>query len=100
MTETDPIVGPNLEQEEYEELGLHHDPGSNANAAASEEAQREHPEIVGPASTEGSTEAEDLEDEYTLEELRDRASELDIPGRSAMNKAELAEAVAKAEAEE
>lgn len=32
----------------------------------------------------------------TLEELREEATELDIPGRSGMNKAELEEAIAEA----
>lgn len=35
----------------------------------------------------------------TLKELRERASELDVEGRSSMSKDELAEAVADAEAE-
>lgn len=71
-----------------------------ADAAAAQELRDEAEKIRAGEQLEGQTEVEELIEEATLEQLRERASELDIPGRSSMNKAELAAAVASAEAEE
>jgi uncharacterized protein YegP (UPF0339 family) len=71
-----------------------------ADAAAAQELRDEAEKIRAGEQLEGQTEVEELIEEATLEELRARASELDIPGRSSMNKAELAEAIAAAETPE
>jgi hemerythrin superfamily protein len=50
------------------------------------------PDLAG-AEGDGASDAEVIDDDMTLEELRARAAELDIEGRSKMNKEELKRAV-------
>jgi len=76
-----------------------------ADAAAAQELRDEAEKIRASDQVEGQVtveealaEEEALEDK-TVEELRELASELEIEGRSGMNKAELVEAIAEAEAE-
>lgn len=64
-----------------------------ADAAAAQELRDEAEKIRAGEQLEGQVEVQELIDENTLEELREQAAELDIAGRSSMNKAELAAAI-------
>lgn len=68
-------------------------------AEALAERNRERARRRAPEPEEVSEEVEELTEEHTAEELYEQAQDLDVEGRSSMDKEELAEAVVETESE-